>query len=113
MQSLGIKATYDVTFTAAYGDGAENCFTLSLGYWAGSQAERFNRENLKLVLGISKRVLRGVLVKKFRSACKAHGFHEEAVVQNFQHRKDVQDAVCMSGLRNEVNSMAQSLHGWG
>ena len=31
MQSLGIKATYDVTFIAANGDGAENCFTLPLG----------------------------------------------------------------------------------
>ena len=85
----------------------------SLGYWAGSQAERFNRHNLKLVLGISDRVLRGILIKKFRSACKAHGVYEEAVVQNFQHNEDVQDAVYMSGLRNEVNSMAQFLYRWG
>ena len=39
----------------------------SLGYWAGSQAERFNRQNLKLVLDISERVLRVVSIKKFRS----------------------------------------------
>ena len=102
MQSLGFKAAYDVTFTAAQGDGAENCFALFLGYRAGSQAERFNRQNLKLVLCISERVLRGILTKKFRSMCKAHAVHEDAVVQNFQHCKDVQDAVYMSGLRNEV-----------
>ena len=102
-----------MTFTAANGDGAENCCAPFSGYWAGSQAERLNGQNLKLVLGISERVLRGVLIKQFRSECEAHGVHEEAVVRNFQHSEDVQDAACMSGLRNEVNRVAQSLHGRG
>ena len=62
MQSLGVKAGYDVAFTAAKGDGAENCFTPFRGYWAGSQAERFNGQNLKLVLGISELELRGILM---------------------------------------------------
>ena len=102
-----------MTFTAANGDGAENCCAPFSGYWAGSQAERLNGQNLKLVPGISKRVLRGVLIKQFRSDVRSTRSPRRGSCPKFQHSEDVQDAACMSGLHNEVNRVTQSLYGRG
>ena len=109
MRSLGFKATYNLTIAEAHGLGAENCFTLFPGCWHGAQSGRFSRQNLHAVLGIGERVLRGILIKKFRGTGEGFGVHDEAIVQYFKHSQKVQH---MSRLRNSLNDMQKVLFNW-